>query len=147
MSTEDNRAIVRRYIEGLWNQGDLAVADQILTPDYAAHDPGTPGRGERPGPAGEQQVVQMYRTVFPDLYFTVEDQITEGDKVVVRWISHGTHRGELLGLAPTGRQTRVTGITILCLASGKIAENWSNWDALGLLQQVGAIPAPEQAGR
>ncbi len=144
MSVEENKTIVRRWFEELWSQGNAAVADEIIAPDYTVHDPGTPGR--QGGIAGEKQVVAMYRTVFPDLHFTVEEVIGEGDRSVVRWTARGTQQGELLSIPPTGRQIQVTGISLARLAGGKIVEHWINWDTLGLLQQLGAIPAPGQAG-
>ena len=115
-------------------------AEELLAPDYVVHDPGTPGRTG--GVEGENQVAKMYRTVFADLRFSVEDVLTEGDRSVIRWTTRGTHQGELLGIAPTGKAVAIPGISILRIAGGKIAEHWLNWDTLGLLQQLGAIPAP-----
>jgi steroid delta-isomerase-like uncharacterized protein len=118
------------------------VAAELIAPDYVAHDPAVPGRT---GPKGETRAAQLYRAAFPDLHFTVEDVIAVGDQVVVRWTSRGTHLGDLLGIPPTGKVATATGITILRVTDGKLAELWQDWDRLGLLQQLGAIPAPEQA--
>jgi predicted ester cyclase len=96
----------------------------------------------RAGIAGEKQAVGLYRTAFPALHFTIEDLIVEGDRVVVRWPSRGTHLGELMGMPPTGQQRSPTGISILHCAGGKICEHWHNWDTLGLMQQLGVIPQP-----
>ena len=143
MPADENKAIARRYIEGFWSQGSVPAED-LLTPDYVVHDPGTPGRTG--GVEGENQVASMYRAVFADLRFSVEDVLAEGDRSVIRWTARGTHHGELLGIAPTGKAVAIPGISILRIAGGKIAEHWLNWDTLGLLQQLGAIPAPGQAG-
>lgn len=144
MSAEESKTIARRYIEEFWSQGNLAVADEVIAPNYVVHDPGTPGRTGRP--EGEKQVFAMYRTVFPDLRFTIEDVIGEGDRGVIHWTARGTHQGALLGVSPTGKPVTIPGISIVRIASGQIVEHWLNWDTLGLLQQLGAIPAPGQAG-
>ena len=86
----------------------------------------------------------MIRSAFPDLRVTLEDDIAEGNKVVSRWRAQGTHQGELMGIAPTGNQMAITGITIDRIEEGKIVEEWENWDALGMMQQIGAVPSPEQ---
>jgi steroid delta-isomerase-like uncharacterized protein len=88
-----------------------------------------------------REEISAYRAAFPDLRYTVEDQLAEGDLVASRWTVRGTHRGELMGIAPTGKEIGLTGITIQRFANGKIAEEWWNWDTLGLMQQLGAIPA------
>ena len=87
----------------------------------------------------------MYRSAFPDIQFTIEDLIAEGDKIVTRYTARGTHRGDLQGIPPTGRQVTVTGIIISRFANGKFVEGWLDFDALGMLQQLGVIPAPGQA--
>ena len=144
MSVDDHKRLVRRWFEELWNQGNAAVADEIIAPNYTVQDPGTPGRTG--GIAGEQQAVAMYRTVFPDLHFTIEDLVAEGDRCVARWTARGTQLAPLPGIPPTGTQVTVTGISFSRLANGRIVEHWLNWDTLGMLQQLGAIPAPGQAG-
>ena len=136
MSAE-NKAIVRRFMEDGWNKGDLSVIEACVTPDFVDHDPANPPHLGK-GIAGAKQVVNLYRSAFPDLHFTIEDLIAEGDKVVVRYRATGTHKGELMGLAPTNRRATVTAILISRIAGGKIAEQWSNWDTAGLLQQLGA---------
>ena len=87
----------------------------------------------------------MYRTAFPDMRITIEDQVAEGDKVVTRWTASGTHQGDLMGIDPTGRRATVTGITIDRISGGKVEETWTNFDAMGMMQQLGVIPSPEQA--
>ena len=140
---EENKAIARRWMEELWSQGNASVADALIAPDYAVHDPGTPGRSG--GIEGEKHTVAMYRTIFPDLQFTMEEVIGEGDRVVIRWTARGTHRGELQGSAPTGKSVEITGISILRMVNGKIAEHRLNWDTLGMLRQLG-VSSPTGAG-
>ena len=137
MSAEEKKAIVRRLFEELWNQGKLDVADEIFATDYIFHEPIA---GEVRGPEGFKQFVSMYRIAFPDLQFRIEDQIAEGDKIVTRWTATGTHKGELMGISPTSVQVTVTGIGIARTDGGKIVEFWDNYDALGMLQQLGVVP-------
>jgi len=139
MSIEDNKAIARRYwVEG-WNKGNLAVFDELLAPGFVLHDPGFPEPIH--GPEGFKQYYAVYSTAFPGNQITVEDYFAEGDTVVSRWTARGTHTGNLMGIAPTGKQATVTGITIQRITNGRIAEDWSNYDMLGLLQQLGVVPS------
>jgi len=144
MSTEENKGIVRRWYKEVFEKGNLAIVDEIFSADYLDHDPGPTGSGWPRGPQGAQQVATFYRGAFPDIRYTI-DQIAEGDKVVTRWTAEGTHKGELMGIPPSGKHLTVTGISIERIAGGKIAETWVNFDLLGLLQQIGAIPAPGQS--
>ncbi len=137
-STEANKAIARRFYEAGWNQGNLAIFDELLAPNYVLHDPGFPEPIR--GPEGFKQYYAGYRFAFPGNQITVEDYIAEGDTVVCRWTGHGTHKGELMGIAPTGKQVTVTGITIGRFVNGMFVESWSNFDALGMLQQLGVVP-------
>ena len=137
--TEANKALVRRQFEEGWNQGNLSVADEIFALDYVPHNPAIPV--VIPGPEGYKQFAAMYRTVFPDIHFNVDNQIAEGDMVVTRFTITGTHQGELMGVPPTGKQVTVTGINIHRIADGKMVEGWSNTDILGMMQQLGVIPA------
>ena len=137
MSTE-NKAIVRRTLEELWNKGNLAVADEVTGANHVGHDPAVPNPGR--GPQAEKQLVTMYRTAFPDLNITIDEMMADGDKVVTRWTSRGTHKGDLMGVAPTGKQVNITGITIDRIAGGKAEESWTNWDTLGMMQQLGVVP-------
>jgi steroid delta-isomerase-like uncharacterized protein len=145
MSAEGNKAVVRRYGEDFWGKGNLAIADALFTPDIRDHHPELPNQA--PGREGQQQVLSVFRTAFPDLQVTNDDIIAEGEKVVLRWTARGTHRGELLGIPPTGRQVTIRGIDILRLEGGKIAERWAESNSLELMQQLGVIPAPGQAGQ
>ena len=140
MATEEPKALIRRWVE-LWNAGDAAAIAAFVAPDYVRHDPNAP---EVRGPEAERQLVAMYRAAFPDLHFTVEHLVAEGDLVVARYTVRGTHRGELLGIPPTGAQVTLAAMELYRLADGKIAEQWVAMDALGLLQQLGALPAPGQ---
>jgi len=139
MSIEENKAMDRRFYEEVWNGGNLAVVDEFVAANYVDHDPQPTGALE--GVEGIKQSVTMYRTAFPDAHFTIEDQIAEGDLLVTRWRARGTHQGPLMGIPPTGKPAMVTGISITRWASGKVVEGWTNFDALGLLQQLGAVPS------
>ncbi len=146
MSAEENKAIARCVFEEAWNQGNLDPVDEIHSTDFVLHDPSMPE--DICGPEGFKQFITMYRIAFPDIHFTIEDQIAEGDKVVTRWTGTGTHRGELMGIAPTGvRGQGVMGITIDQIAGGKIVESWNAWDTLGMLQQLGVVPAIEEVSK
>jgi steroid delta-isomerase-like uncharacterized protein len=141
--SEENKALARRFSEELWNQGNLDVADEILDASFVAHGlvvelP--------PGPEGFKQFVTIYRSAFPDLQFTIEDLIAEGDKVMDRWTVRGTHKGELMGIPATGKQVEVTGMGMFRVSGGKAVELWTNMDVLGMMQQLGVIPPPGGSG-
>jgi steroid delta-isomerase-like uncharacterized protein len=136
--SEHNKAIVRRLFAELWNNGKLSVADEIFTPNYEHHDSSTPDFGR--GPDSEKKRATLYRTAFPDLHLTIEDVIAEGETVMTRWSCRGTHKGDLNGIAPTGKQITIYGITVARISNGKMAESFVNWDALGLMQQLGVVP-------
>lgn len=139
MSTDDNKALVLRFYEDVINKGNMRLAEDVLAPDYVEH-PGLPGGGS--GLAGFKQFVGMVGTAFPDLHVTVEDLIAEGDKVAARLTVSGTHKGVFLGsIQPTGIHVTWTGIDLIRIAGGKIVERWNQRDLLGLMQQLGVIPA------
>jgi steroid delta-isomerase-like uncharacterized protein len=138
MSTEENKAIVRNFCEELFNQKRVDRADEFVAPDYVDHD-ALPGQA--PGLEGAKQKWAMYFAAMADMRFRIEEMVAEGDKVVVRWTGEGTQQGELLGIPPTGKSIRIGGISIYRLAEGKITEDSEHWDKLGLMQQLGAIPA------
>jgi steroid delta-isomerase-like uncharacterized protein len=140
LSAEENKAVTRRFLEEIFTAGNLALVEELFAPDYVLHDPSVPQ--EVRGPEGMKQYVAMYRAAYPDTRFTIEDQIAEGDEVVTRWVGRGTHQGELMGIAPTGRVVTVTGIEIDRIAGGKIEETWVSYDALGMMQQLGVAPSP-----
>ncbi len=140
MSLEPKKALVHRWLECV-NQGNLDVVNELVTPTFVWHGPGE----EVSGPDGMKQFIMRMRTAFPDLQMTFEDQFGEGDKVVTRYTARGTHNGPLPGIPPTGKQATFTGIFISHMAGGQIAEEWENFDQLGLLQQLGVISASGQA--
>ena len=145
MSTEANKVIVRRLFEEAFEHGNLAMLDEIIAPDQVNGGPGAlPGMPS--GPEGSKMLISAYRNAFPDLHFTIDEQIAEGDKVVTRWTAHGTHNGELAGLPPTGKPATVVGMGIDRVENGKIVESWGLFDQFGMLQQLGVIPTPEQSG-
>jgi steroid delta-isomerase-like uncharacterized protein len=139
--SEDNKAIARRFIEKVWNGHDLDAIDEFIAENHVDHDP---ARAETPGgPAGMREFVEMYLGAFPDTHIEIDDVIAEGDLVVIRWHATGTHDGELMGIPPSGKPIEVTGIGIDRIEGGRIVESWQNFDALGMLGQIGAVPAPE----
>ena len=136
--SETNKNAVRRLIEEVWNKGNLRVTEELFAPNYVHHDASTPDVGL--GPESEKKRATLYRTAFPDFRLTVEDIIAEGETVTARWSCRGTHKGDLSGIAPTGKQVTISGVSIARFTGGKMAEGWVNWDALGLMQQLGVVP-------
>ena len=134
---EENKALARRFTEEAWGGRNVALLDELLSPDFVNHDPfpGTPADRE-----GEKQALTMHSAAMADSQATVEDQIAEGDKVATRWTFRTTHKGKFLGIAPTGKRVKIKGINICRIESGKIVELWREVDVLGLLQQLGAVP-------
>jgi steroid delta-isomerase-like uncharacterized protein len=143
--SEQNKAIARRTFEEVYSGRNPDAADELYSPDFVDRDPAAPPEMTR-GPEGVKQQAAMYKAAFPDLEMTVEDQLAEGDKAVTRWTARGTHEGELMGVPASGTRVTVTGITISRISDGKVEEEWTNWDGLGLMQQIGAIPAEQAAG-
>jgi steroid delta-isomerase-like uncharacterized protein len=133
MTLEDNKAAVRRFAGEVWNQGNLAALDELVAPDVTRNGPPV-------GRVGMGGAVTMIRGGLPDLQGQIVDLIAEGDKVVWRYVSRGTHQGPLFGVPATGKRVEYTGTATLRLADGQIAEIWDNADALALLQQIGAVP-------
>jgi predicted ester cyclase len=142
MSAQENKAIVRRLYEEAISQDKPEVLDEIMSPDIIDH---APFPQQAPGLDGFKGVFTLMVSAFPDYQSTVEDQIAEGDKVVTRFSSQGTHQGEFLGVAPTGNRVSVTGIDIDRVEEGKIVEHWSEADLLGMMTQLGVIPEPGQS--
>jgi len=141
--SSDGASIARRLIEEVWNNRDQGVVDELIAPNHRNIDPNTPDIG--PGPEGYKRLVALYTTAFPDGRITLYDSISEGDKVVMSWNFAGTHKGDLRGIAPTNKKISVDGITISRHANGKIGESRVSWDALGMMQQLGVVPAVAQA--
>jgi predicted ester cyclase len=138
----DTKLIVKRLFEEPW-KGNWDVIDEFVAPSYVGHDSAEPEPHR--GPAGLKANVQKYLAGFPDGRITVDDQIAEGDKVATRWTGRGTQTGEIAGIAPTGKQVTVAGLTISRLDGGKVVEEWTTWDTLGMLMQLGAVPVPATA--
>jgi len=138
----DAKQIVRRLLEEPW-KGGWDVIDEYVASGYVGHDPAElePIRG----PAGVRANVEKYLAGFPGGGITVDDQIAEGDKVATRWTGRGTHMGEIAGISPTGKEVTVSGLTLSRLENGMVVEEWTTWDTLGMLTQLGAVPAPAQA--
>jgi steroid delta-isomerase-like uncharacterized protein len=137
MSAE-NKAIVRRLYDEVWNKRKLDVVAQLISPSHALLDPFV--SGSQVGPELYRRRVLELASSFPDLRFTLDDLIAEKDKVVVSWVISGTHKGEFMNIPPTGKKVSVEGITIHYLRDGKILDSNARWDALGLLRQLGALP-------
>lgn len=138
---EEHKALVRRYLDEV-NRGNLAALDDVLSPDYRYHLPGSPTPLNR---EQHRQFVAMFYAAVPDFSHTVEDQIAEGEMVVTRLTNRGTHRGELLGLPATGKAFTIQGINLVRVAGGRIAEEWVIFDMLGMLQQLGVVPTAGSA--
>ena len=146
MLTDTNKTVSRRFFEEVFGKGKLNVLDEIIAKDHVNSGPGSlPGLPT--GPEGAKQLITVYRNAFPDVRFTIDEQIAEGDKVVTRWTGHGTNNGELLGMPATGKSSTVSGISVDRLANGKIAESWGVFDQFGMMQQLGVIPTPELAAK
>jgi steroid delta-isomerase-like uncharacterized protein len=137
--SEENKAVVRRFIEEAWNNGNLEVVDELISPDHVDHDP---ARADAPqGPAAMRAFIEMYRTAFPDTRIEFSEMIAEGDLVAGPWRATGTHQGELMGIPATGKSISITGMGMDRVVDGKIVESWGNWDAMGMMAQLGVVPA------
>jgi steroid delta-isomerase-like uncharacterized protein len=142
--SEENKAVVRRFIDEVWNNGNLDAIDELVSEDQVDHDPGRPP--DMPGgPEGMHQFVQMYRAAYPDTHLEIGEIVAEGDLVAYTWTATGTHQGELMGIPPTGKSVTVTGMALDRIRDGKIVESWGNYDSLGMLVQLGVVPAPAGA--
>ena len=138
--SEQNKQLVRRAVEEIWNRGNYAVIDEFVASDFIVHASAL--ADEIHGPEGATHFYTTLREAFPDIHFTIEDQVAEGDRVVTRWAARATHNGNFQGIPATGKQATLTGIDIDRIVNGKVVECWPNVDELGLLQQLGVIPAP-----
>ena len=142
MPGEENKAQVRRFIEEVLNKKSVDAIDEFFAPDYVEHDEMP---GVEPGIEGLKQVLSMYFAAFPDLHVHVEDLIAEGDKVVGRMFTHGTHQGEFMGIAATGKQVKFAEIHIARMSGGKMVEHWGIIDNMAMMQQLGVIPSEKQS--
>jgi predicted ester cyclase len=143
MATQQDLASLRRIPDEVFNKGNLAVADEVFAANYVEHVPLPPGMPT--GIAGLKAFVTGLRAAFPDLKYTIEDEMTEGDQVVQRLTASGTHQGEFLGMAATGKKATWSEIHMSRVVGGKLVEHWANSDQIGMLQQLGIIPTPGQA--
>jgi len=144
VSTEENKALVRRFVDEVQSKGNADLIDEICSAEFVNHSapPGIPTDCE-----GIKIVTAMFRGAFPDSYFTVEDMVAEGDKVATRKTFHGTHEGEFMGIPPSGRSVSMGLIDIVRISEGRVVEHWSMGDTLGMMRQLGVVPQPgESAG-
>jgi len=141
MSAEENKALVRRFVEEFWNEGNTTAADGLMAIDAAIHMP----TGEVLSTNGLKSFASIFRGSFPDWHSTVEELIAEGDRVAERWTGRGTHRGELQGIPPTGKRVEVPGSVFYRIVDAKIVEFRGLFNMMSLMQQLGVIPAPQQA--
>ncbi len=142
MPVEENKRLAREAI-GIWTSGDLGAADEVYAPDYVNHqhhDPEDPR--DLHGVEAMKSFVAEFRRAFPDFHDSIDIQVAEGDLVVTRFTSTGTHRGTFMGVDLTNRELVWTGISIDRISGGKIVESWANWDMMGMMQQLGAISSP-----
>jgi steroid delta-isomerase-like uncharacterized protein len=138
--SEKNKAIARRFYEEFAVQRKQSVLEELVARNMVDHNP--PGPGFASGREGVRQVFDMFHSAMPDITLTIEDQIAEGDKVVSRLTVRGTHKGELMGVPPTGKKLTMDIIDVLRLKDGKLVERWGESDNMGLMQQLGAVPMP-----
>ncbi|MFC6962741.1 ester cyclase [Halocatena marina] len=135
--TSENTEIVRKFVEQAFNNGDLGAADEYIAADFVRHDPAAEdirGRDEY------KEFIEMNRDAFPDYHENIESIIAQDDTVMYRWKLHGTQKGEIMGVEPTGNEVEVTGMIEMRLEDGEITELWGDFDALGMLEQLDAIP-------
>ncbi|MGE3799078.1 MAG: ester cyclase [Thermomicrobiales bacterium] len=137
---DDLKALERRFFDEMLNQGNVDAGDDLFA-EHSVDYAGFPGQG--PGRDGFKQAVRMMHAAFPDIHYTIEDMIAEGDRIATRWTLQGTHRSAFLGVPPTGKQVSVEGIHILRFEDGMVVECWEVWDQLSLLRQLGAAPTQE----
>jgi len=134
---ERNAALARRYFEEVWNRGNVDALDELLAPNYVNHTPSTPN--PPPGPQGLKPIVRAIRQAFPDLHYEIKDVIATPDSVAIRVVMTGTHRGDLFGVAPTGRTIKVDQVNIEHIERGRIVEHWRVTDELSLMRQIGVV--------
>jgi predicted ester cyclase len=142
VSAEDNKALVRRFVDEVQSGGTTDLIDEICSPEFVNHSapPGLPADRE-----WIKIVTAMFRGAFPDSYFSVEDMVAEGDKVATRKTFHGTHEGEFMGIPPSGRTVTMGLIDIVCISEGRVVEHWSMGDNLGMMRQLGVVSQPEES--
>ena len=141
MSAEENKALVNRFVEEFWNEGNMSAADELMAPDAEIHM----STGEVVDVDGLKGFAGTFRESFPDWHSTFEELVAEGDRVAERWTGRGTHQGELQGIPPTGKRVEVPGSVFYRIVGGKIVEFRGQLDMMGLMQQLGVIASPQQA--
>ncbi|HUC54240.1 MAG TPA: ester cyclase [Candidatus Cybelea sp.] len=141
--SETNKAIVRRLYAEIWNKHKLELVSEIISPSHALQAPSVSGSAV--GPEAYKRQVTLFLAGYPDLRFSIEDTVAENDKVVACWTFSGTHKGDFMGIPPTNKKISVDGMTIHHITGGKIIDSYSNWDALGMMQQLGVVPPLGQA--
>ena len=137
--SDANKATLRRFLDEAFGKGNLVAVDELIADTFVDHSPPPHISGDK---AGTKQIVKLFRSAFPNLRLTVEDMIAEGDKISVRVVTRGTHKGELMGIAPTGRSVTINEQHIVRFANGKMTEHWGVEDNLGMMQQLGVVQAP-----
>src|SRR5579872_3080859 len=142
MGTEENIQLLRRWFREVWNEGKIQTVHELLAPDAVGIGQTGPGAVVR-GPSEFVPFVENIRNTFPDIHVVIEDVFGSGDKVVGRWSATMTHQGDGLGVPPTGKAVRITGITVVRIEKGQIVEGWDNWDQLAMLEQIGSYKQPE----
>ncbi len=135
----DNKAVVRRLYEEVWNKRRLELVDEIISPSHALHDPNLTDSSV--GPDAYKRQVSRFMVGIPDLHFTIEDIVDEKEKLAVAWTISGTHTGEFMGIPATNKKVYVEGITINHMVDGKIMDSYISWDTFGMMQQLGVVPA------
>lgn len=140
--SDENKKLVRRFLEEAWNEGKTEALESLVSNQYRYHDPVFPAMA--PGVESLKRHIQMCRHSFPDLKLTIDDVIAERNEVVVHWTMHGTHRNSFLGMAPTNRTASVSGTSIHRIDKGKIVEQWSDWNLMTLMEQLGMASAPRE---
>lgn len=140
MSIEENKAVIRQWLEEGWSKGNLGLADTLIDANFVVHGAG--GQAVPSGPQGVKELVAAWRTGFPDGEMSIDDLLADGDKVIVRMTWRGTHSGDFYGVRPTGKRVAVTSIGIDRVADGKIVEGWGEVDMLSMYEQLGAITPP-----
>ena len=138
--SEDNKAIVRRFYEEL-DKKNFGIYSELCNTSFVSHFPGSPGPQSR---EAREQISRLFYTALPDLQHTLDDLIAEGDKVAARLTARGTHKGDFQGIRPTGKPITFTGMRFYRIVGDRLAEEWANFDSLGLMQQLGAVPASAQ---
>jgi len=140
MASEQNKALTVRFVEELFNRGNVGIVGEIFAPDFIEREQLPPGIPD--GSEGVKVLTTMLRSAFPDFKATIDDILAEGDKVVIRMTWSGTQKGEFLGVPATGKRVSIGVIDIIRFADGKVVEHWGQMDSMSMMQQLGAIPAP-----